>query len=154
MTFNQAISTGINKYFDFSGRASRSEYWWFYLFTVLCYVAAAGADVAILGQTPAKGLLDFVVTLFFVIPSISIAARRLHDRDMSGWWQLIAATVVLLPVLWVLLALRGTSGTNRFGPDPLSEDSSAGFSIVPPAAKASNDEDFPTKLIDTPTDKV
>lgn len=154
MTFPQAIHTGLTKYFDFTGRASRSEYWWFYLFILISFVLGSIADKVLLGNSDTEGLIDLAVSLFFVIPSISIAARRFHDRNMSGWWQLISATIVLLPVFWVLLALRGTPGANRFGPDPLSEDSSAGFSIVPPAAKASNDEDFPTKLIDTPTDKV
>tara|TARA_B100000287_G_C20393587_1_gene686677 strand:- start:143 stop:607 length:465 start_codon:yes stop_codon:yes gene_type:complete len=154
MTFTQAIHTGLTKYFDFSGRASRSEYWWFYLFILISFVLGAIADKVLLGNSESKGLIDLAVSLFFVIPSISIAARRFHDRNMSGWWQLISATIVLLPVFWVLLALRGTPGENRFGPDPLNDDSLKGYNMVPPANKAANDETFPTRVIDTPSDKV
>jgi uncharacterized membrane protein YhaH (DUF805 family) len=98
------------KYADFTGRARRSEYWLFVLlnFVTALFAITLGGDV-----------LMTLVWLGLVIPNIAVAARRLHDIDMSGWWLLIS----LLPfigaiVLLVFMLLPGTSGENRFGADP------------------------------------
>lgn len=126
MSFMDAIKTCFSKYFDFSGRARRSEYWWFYLF------------VFVLSLIPFVNLL----TLATIIPTVSAAARRLHDTDRSGWWQLsavpggliatagavmeiqallivgglLAAAGVIMLIVW--LASDSMPGPNRFGPSP------------------------------------
>ena len=125
MTFMQAISSGYSKYVTFSGRASRSEYWFFTLFSVLVAIVTAILDV-VLGLNFAifYGPLYVVFALVNFLPSISVLVRRLHDTDRSGWWYWIA----LVPIVGIILLLvwfctRGTSGENRFGSDPLGGES-------------------------------
>jgi uncharacterized membrane protein YhaH (DUF805 family) len=103
----------MSKYFDFSGRASRSEYWWFYLFWILLWAAASLA-----GLVTQTTLFEVLVTLALFIPSISAGARRLHDVGRSGWWQLLYLTVVggLVVLFW--LVSKGDSATNQFGEPP------------------------------------
>lgn len=116
MTFQQSIRTCLNKYIDIEGRAARSEYWWFVLFTIIANIVASTLDV--MTGLPAFAAL---ITLALLAPSITVGVRRLHDRDMSGWWILL----VLIPaigtlILLILFVMRGTEGPNRFGPDPLA----------------------------------
>ena len=78
MTFQESVRVCFSKYADFSGRASRSEYWWFFLFIVL--VGTATSFVS-----------DYVSAIFLLgtlLPSLAAATRRLHDTQRSGWWQL------------------------------------------------------------------
>lgn len=113
MTFVESIKTCLmQKYADFDGRATRSEYWWFYLFYLLSYIGIAIVDGMITG-----GIIAIIYSLGMLIPSITAGVRRLHDTDRVGWWLLI----VLIPligaiVLIVFLAQKGTPGPNRFGP--------------------------------------
>jgi uncharacterized membrane protein YhaH (DUF805 family) len=141
MTFGESISTCLSKYVTWQGRASRSEYWYFILFCVLCYVVAMVIDRS-LGTTfnftnPATGLeasmgygyAYTLVALGLFLPSLSAMVRRLHDTDHSGWWYWI----VLVPLIGAILVLvwfcsRGTNGENRFGFDPLQGDVSQTFS--------------------------
>ena len=55
-----------------------------------------------------------------LIPNISVAVRRLHDIDRTGWWFLIAFTIIGALVLFIWACMRGTPGPNRYGPDPLA----------------------------------
>ena len=90
MDFSSAISICFKKYFDFSGRASRSEFWYFVLFVSLLLF---GAGLLLGIFMPNNQSLDGVVTLFIylplIIPFIAVTARRLHDFGMSGWMQCI-----------------------------------------------------------------
>lgn len=98
MTFQESIKICFAKYADFSGRASRPEYWWFILFIIL-----AGLAISLVSQE-----LSGLFTLGTLLPSIAAAARRLHDTNRSGWWQLIVLVpVVGFIVLVVLLAQEG-----------------------------------------------
>ena len=144
MSFTEAIKTGLQKYADFSGRASRSEYWWFFLFTIIARVLA--------GLIPGVG---FIVGLALLLPTLAATARRLHDTNRTGWWlwllvgggtagiiaavvylstgegwPIIMAVIVLmmglflgviagfLPLLYFLIQ-PGDLTPNRYGPDPL-----------------------------------
>ncbi|MDD4929030.1 MAG: DUF805 domain-containing protein [Gallionella sp.] len=89
MTFGESISTCFSKYADFNGRASRSEYWWWFLFTVLGYIATMMISELVYGL--------FALAVF--LPSIAVAARRLHDTNRSGWLQLI----VLIPLAGLIV---------------------------------------------------
>jgi uncharacterized membrane protein YhaH (DUF805 family) len=115
MGFGQAISSGFSNYVTFSGRAIRSEYWYWVLFTIVGNIVAEIID-AVIGITAIDPLFGLAVLL----PSIAVAVRRLHDLDRSGWWILIG----LIPIIgWIILIIwycgRGTVGSNRFGSDPL-----------------------------------
>jgi uncharacterized membrane protein YhaH (DUF805 family) len=69
----------------------------------------------------ANGVFTVVTLLVFVVPTLSVSVRRLHDIDMRGWWLLLSLTGVgnILLVIW--WCIRGTGGPNRFGPDPLAD---------------------------------
>ena len=117
MNFLQAIRSGFVNYVTFSGRAVRSEFWYWTLFTVIASLAAGILDAAMFpdnsGVTPFEGVFDLITFL----PSLAVLVRRLHDIDRTGWWVLIAFTVIGLFVLIYWACQRGTSGANRFGPD-------------------------------------
>ena len=109
MNFSAAISACFTKYADFNGRAGKPEYWWFSLFLLL--VSAAGT---VLSHGAAA-----LVSLATLVPSLAVAARRLHDTDRSGWWQLLW----LVPFIgWIVLIIflvgDGTAGDNRYGSRP------------------------------------
>jgi uncharacterized membrane protein YhaH (DUF805 family) len=95
-------------YAQFDGRASRSEYWWFYLFTLL-----AGLAAEIVGSTVGN-----LATLVFFLPSLALAVRRLHDVGRSGWWVLILFTVIGIPVLLYWLVKDSDKGKNAYGEGP------------------------------------
>lgn len=116
MNFIDAIKAGFSGYFDFRGRSSRSEYWWFLLFVMVVNLV-----VSILDTT--NGLIVILVYLGLLIPMLSVQVRRLHDINRSGWWILIA----FVPLVGAILLLvwhcsKGTQGDNRFGIDPLGSE--------------------------------
>ncbi|MBA3668448.1 MAG: DUF805 domain-containing protein [Sphingomonas sp.] len=110
----------LEKFADFSGRAPRAEYWWFYLLFVILYLVVSIVDsmVGVKAFGP-YGILVALLSLALLIPSLAVGVRRLHDTDRSGWWFLI----ILIPligaiVLLVFFVSGGTKGSNRFGDDP------------------------------------
>ena len=116
MGFTQAISAGFSNYVNFSGRACRSEYWYWILFIVIAEIVTSIID-AVLGIQ----LVTSIFGLVTLLPSIAVAIRRLHDLDRTGWWILLS----LIPLIgWIVLLIwyvtKGTDGPNRFGPDPLA----------------------------------
>ena len=133
----------LRRYAEFSGRSRRMEYWMFALlniviaFGVMILILAGGFSMGQLGAgkvAPAAfgplvwlGLAMLGLWwLAIIVPSIAVTVRRLHDRDMSGWWYLgffIAGFIPLINFVsgiafLVLMLLPGTAGPNRFGPDP------------------------------------
>jgi len=80
MNFGEAVKTCLRKYFVFSGRGRRSEYWWFYLFTIIVAIVSAIIDGAIFGWENAdEGLIGSITSLALLIPSLSAGWRRLHE---------------------------------------------------------------------------
>src|SRR5215470_15576897 len=119
MGFVEAISSVFRNYVGFSGRAARSEYWFWTLFTILLYIVTIAIDIVILRSGDFHPLTT-IAQLGLFLPSLAVAVRRLHDRDKSGWFFLL----VLIPLVGAIILLiwfcqRGTIGSNRFGPDPL-----------------------------------
>lgn len=115
--FVEAIRLAFRKYFDFRTRIGRPEFWYFVLFSVLGSLLTTFIDITLFGS----GFEDFsplnsIFSLALIIPSLSAGARRLHDIDRSGWWQLIGLVpligVIVLIVFW---CTEGTRGRNRFG---------------------------------------
>jgi uncharacterized membrane protein YhaH (DUF805 family) len=85
-SFGEAISTCFSKYVTFSGRASRSEYWFYFLFIVLISIVASIVDVALFPTLADVSPINSLVSLATFLPSLAVAVRRLHDTDRSGWW--------------------------------------------------------------------
>lgn len=107
--FGEAISTCLNKYATFSGRASRSEYWYFYLFCILIGLISGFIEVA--GSPAVSGL----ISLALVLPSLAVTVRRLHDTNRSGWW--LGGPVLGLLGVGILIALIGAGARS---PDALA----------------------------------
>ena len=114
MQFGEAIKSGFNNYVTFSGRAARSEFWYWALFAFLANIAAGIIDAGL-----ELGFIGVLVSLALLLPGIAVAARRLHDLDRTGWWLLIAFTGIGIILLIVWDCMKGTTGPNRFGADPL-----------------------------------
>ena len=117
MNFQTSVKTCFNKYAVFTGRASRSEFWFFVLFAFLGGIIAVIIDVMILGYPFVQnGPIDLIFTVAIIVPSISVAARRLHDINKSGWWQLIWVTIIGIIPLFIWNCTKGKNKKNRFGP--------------------------------------
>ena len=103
MDFGTAIKTCFSKYGTFDGQASKGEFWYWFLFAIICGVVATIIDIFIIGiPVESYGPAYLIGSLALFLPSISVAARRLHDVGKSGWWQLIALTGIgLIPlIIW------------------------------------------------------
>lgn len=115
----------LQNYTGFSGRAQRSEYWYFILFFLIFYIALVLVD-RVLGTWSAKheiGLLSTLFALGLIVPSIAVAARRLHDIGMSGWWQLISLVPIIGPIIMIVLCAKDSQpDANAHGPNPKAAD--------------------------------
>lgn len=121
MNFWQAIASGFTQYVTFGGRASRSEFWYWFLFSLLGGLITEMLDLAFFGTSiPSASPLNGIFNLILFLPSLAIEVRRLHDINRTGWWLLIAFTILGIFLLWYWACKKGTDGPNRFGPDPLS----------------------------------
>lgn len=117
MNMIEAVKVCFSKYATFSGRARRSEYWWFALFTWIVSLVLSLLDGSMSGDV---GILSGIWGLGTFLPALAAGARRLHDIDRTAWWLLIMLVPLIgLIVLIVFLATPGTRGANRFGTDPL-----------------------------------
>jgi uncharacterized membrane protein YhaH (DUF805 family) len=114
MNFAQSISICFSKYVDFKGRASRSEYWWFTLFAILLQFVGSVWDAST-GDTSGNGFFAWFAWAVIFLPSIAVGARRLHDVNKSGWWQLILLTIIGIIPLTIWLATQGTNTKNIYG---------------------------------------
>jgi uncharacterized membrane protein YhaH (DUF805 family) len=141
MTFGESIKTCFAKFATWQGRASRSEYWFFILYSFIVQIAAMVVD-NVLGTTfsitdpgtgeaisMGYGWIYILAALANFLPGLAVLVRRLHDTGRSGWWYWIA----LVPLIGAILLLvwfcsRGTQGANQYGPDPLGADLDTTFS--------------------------
>ncbi|KIM05170.1 MAG: membrane protein [Sulfurovum sp. AS07-7] len=105
MTFMESVTTCFNKYLVFEGRATRSEFWWFVLFVVVVSIVLSAISKFLYGI--------FILAIF--LPSLAVGARRLHDIDKSGWWQLIQIIPVIgAVILIVFFATDGDKYPNKY----------------------------------------
>jgi len=119
----------LRRYVDFSGRAGRSEYWWFALANAIVLIA-----LTILGRVgESMGLGGILMVPYFLyllavlLPSLGVSVRRLHDTGRSGWWFLLAFVPVIGGlVLLVFFILDSTPGDNQYGPHPAGKPAMAG----------------------------
>jgi uncharacterized membrane protein YhaH (DUF805 family) len=120
MNFVEAIKSGFSHYVTFSGRACRSEYWFWVLFATLGALVTVILDAVIFGFHGGVSPLNGIFNLATFLPSLAVAARRLHDIDRTAWWLLILLTGIGAILLVVWYCFKGTPGPNRFGSDPLA----------------------------------
>lgn len=142
MGFKEAVRVCLTeKYVTFSGRASRSEYWWFMLFLFIVpigfvAIGAATIDYSSATLSTISWIMFVIAGLFYLamaLPALSVLVRRFHDRNLSGWWYLASIVVGIIPYIgilasiavFVITVLKGTEGDNKFGPDPLNLRSGA-----------------------------
>lgn len=114
MSFSEAISDGFSKYVTFSGRSSRSAYWWWYLFTFIVSLVATLIDQAIGTMFVISGIAGLALFL----PSLAVLVRRFHDAGHSGWWILVLLIPVVGFVVWLIFALTESKPANEWGEGP------------------------------------
>ena len=131
MDFLEATKNYFIKWKDFNTRISRSEYWWGYLgsfiagYLVGFIVGIIYLFIAIMSNLTndafelGLSIAVLPIQIFFIVASLSLTVRRLHDLNKSGWWFLIVFTIVGVFVIIYWQCLKGDEGDNRFGPDPL-----------------------------------
>ncbi len=122
MDFTTAVRTCLSKYADFSGRARRSEYWYFVLFNLVVGIVASILD-NILGtdMDTGSGVIGGLASLALLLPGLAVGVRRLHDISRSGWWILVG----LIPLVgWIILIVwfvQDSHGDNEHGPSPKAQ---------------------------------
>ncbi|WP_026437950.1 DUF805 domain-containing protein [Acidovorax sp. JHL-9] len=109
MDFVQAIQSCLGQYATFSGRASRSEYWWFFLFQVIVMIVAS-----LLGD-----MVYALASLALLLPALAVGTRRLHDIGRTGWWQLLLLSGIGFLVLLYWWVQPGEASSNTYG-EPFS----------------------------------
>ena len=123
MSFSQAVSSVLlNKYATFSGRARRSEYWWWYLFVTIVFVVAGILDNAIgltySDLTIGGGWIATIAIIVFLIPNLAVSVRRLHDTGRTGWWLLIGLVPVIGFFVLLYFFVLDSENDNQYGPYP------------------------------------
>ena len=115
MTFAEAVRSGFDHYVKFDGRASRPAFWWWFLFGILVGIGATIIDV-IIGSF---GVVSGLASLALLLPNLSVAIRRLHDTDHTGWWVLIGLIPIIGFIVLLIFYLRQSDpGDNQYGPPP------------------------------------
>jgi uncharacterized membrane protein YhaH (DUF805 family) len=128
VSYRDAIASAFRQYVVFRGRARRSEYWYFYLFTVVLNIATTAIDRVLgIADEFGTGPVGIIASLAIVLPWLAVGVRRLHDTSRSGWWLLM----LLVPVVgWILLivwfATDSTPGDNQYGPSPKEQQAVVG----------------------------
>ncbi len=141
MSFMDSVKTCFSKYATFSGRAPRSEFWYFFLFILLGTIALSFVDAAIFGPREVVMMsatdsleagmsfnmswqpqpITGIFMLATLLPNISVMVRRLHDTGRSGWWYWIALIPIVGFIVLLIFAMsKGSEGGNEYGSDPLT----------------------------------
>lgn len=113
MRFREAVTVCFQDYWTFSGRASRAEYWWFFLFLVAGRVLLEGVDAVLFGEDRLLGLSG-LFAMFTFLPQVAVAWRRMHDTGLPGWVNLVPA-IPLVPLVSGVLGGSGAAGRDMVG---------------------------------------
>lgn len=136
MSFGEAIKSCLNNFTNFDGRAPRSEYNYWVLFTILLSILATILDPPDF-YTGEGGMLANIITLVLLLPGVAVMIRRFHDVNKSGWNYFWSLTIIgAFPVLYWLIFKAGDHGSNSYGANPLSDNS-------PMQSDQSEDNDSP-----------
>ena len=119
MNFPQAIASGFKKYVTFAGRSSRSEYWYWVLFSIIGGIVTGTLDYAIFSENDFATPLNSIFNLVCFLPSLAVGIRRLHDIGRTGWWVLIAITIIGIILLIIWACQKSDAGANAYGPEPV-----------------------------------
>ena len=120
LSFGEAVNKALaQNYCNFSGRASRSEYWWYALFTMILSVVI-GFVLGIFGAgSTAVSVIQGLVSLALLLPGLGLCVRRLHDISKSGWWIFISLVPLLGAILLIVWFCKPSDpGMNQYGPEP------------------------------------
>ncbi len=122
MGFFEATKTCLAKYFVFSGRAARSEYWWFALFVFVVSVVFAVIDTSLFGVNPDTGegvqVLTPIFQLAVAIPMLAAGWRRLHDTGRPGWYLLLPAALSIVTMIMLFSGIAVFSVLEQGADDP------------------------------------
>lgn len=116
MSFIEAVKAVLTNYVGFSGRARRSEYWWFVLFNIILSIV-----VSVIANAIKFPLLATLVSLALLLPGLAVSVRRLHDTGRTGWWLLIVLIPLVGAIILIVFAVQDSqAGQNKYGPNPKS----------------------------------
>ncbi len=122
MTFGQSISRCFSKYCTFTGRASRSEYWWWILFTaIIGLLFGIPSGLQSIHESSPSGLpvISYIVSALLFLPSLGVLFRRLHDTGKSGWWWLIGFIPVVGTIILIVFCCQPSQAfPNQYGSVP------------------------------------
>ena len=111
--FVAAIKKGFKGYVVWNARSTRSEYWWWVLFTLIVGIVATIIDTVVFGsESMGAGLLSIIATIALFLPGLSLIVRRLHDTDRSGWWFWIS----LIPIVGGIILIVFMLLPSKMGP--------------------------------------
>ena len=115
MKFMDAVKSVFSKYATFSGRARRSEYWYFFLFNFIVSLVIS----AIVGAAEGLAFLSTLWSLAVLIPNLAVSWRRMHDIGKSGLWYLINLIPLVGQIIWIVMAAKDSQpGDNAYGANP------------------------------------
>jgi uncharacterized membrane protein YhaH (DUF805 family) len=158
MSFQDAVRTCLQqKYADFNGRARRSEFWYFVLFTIIVGIVAGIIDAAL--KTPrlgTNGLVATIASLALLAPGMSAGVRRMHDVGRPGWIAialyvssllfgfvalastalsgLVGLAILVLGITFIVFAVQDSKPDNEHGPNPKGLGAGQGYQQMPPPA--------------------
>ena len=125
MNMKESVVSVLKNWKNFSGRASRSEFWYFVLASAILGAIVGGIELTTglmsIENPNATGPLSSILNLLLAIPSISVTSRRLQDYGYSGWWQLSYITVIGIFVVLIWCMLPAKEDENDWGKNPLLE---------------------------------
>jgi len=103
MSFFEAITICFRKYATFSGRATRSEFWYFVLFYVICLIIAPIMDLFLFNTV--FGMFYWIVYIVTLLPYFAVWVRRLHDINRSGWWTIpiMITSMIIVGTIWFII---------------------------------------------------
>ncbi|WP_176082471.1 DUF805 domain-containing protein [Martelella sp. HB161492] len=115
--FQEAFKLAFSNYANFRDRSSRGAFWYWVLASWIVSVVLSVIDYVLFGGADNVGILEGIWGLATLFPAIAIGARRLHDINRTGWWQLLSISIIGVVVLIYWWCQPGEAETNRFGPD-------------------------------------